>query len=94
MCASYRCPATGYADKPKPAQSKTPTNVVGAAFSGDSLTVEALQRFIDSDFSGNSRTLVAPNQTVADLWSKQYPGWTILLSAHNRNRRKETLNNE
>ena len=53
------------------------------ASSGDSLTLDDIQRFIDSDFSGNNRTLIAPNKTVADLWAKQYPGWQILISSHN-----------
>lgn len=52
-----------------------------AADSGTSLTLENLDEFVNSDFRGLPRTLVAPSKAVAEQWAKQYPGWTIVLSS-------------
>ena len=62
--------------------------------SGGSLTLDDLERFVEGDYKAPSRTLIAPNMTVAKLWEKQYPGWTILLAsplAPSQDTRRETL---
>jgi hypothetical protein len=55
-----------------------------ATDSGESLTIDNLKDFIDG--KNQPRTgiqLVAPNMEIAKLWSKQYPGVEILVSAGN-----------
>lgn len=61
-------------DKPKqPEQTKS-------VHSASSLGVEQLQAFIDTELPERDYTLYAPNGTVAKIWAKAYPGWTIKLS--------------
>jgi|JI10StandDraft_1071094.scaffolds.fasta_scaffold50352_13 hypothetical protein len=54
-----------------------------ASDSSGSLTIEDLERFIESggEHKPQNITLVAPNVEIAKQWAEQYPGCTILLSA-------------
>lgn len=47
--------------------------------SGDSLTLENLERFIEYG-ALPQRELIAPNLEIAKLWERQYPGYTILVA--------------
>jgi hypothetical protein len=66
-----------------------------AANSGASLTVEHIQAFIDSaDSPPPRKQLFAPNLEIAKAWSKQYPGYDILLSSEHLPKTTNQLNKE
>lgn len=49
--------------------------------SGYSLTEDDIKRFIESADNPPVHELVAPNWEIAKQWEKQYPSYTILVSA-------------
>jgi hypothetical protein len=48
---------------------------------GFSLTLKHIEDFIKSADNPPKRQLIAPNWEIAQQWSKQYPGYDILVSA-------------